>query len=91
MFEISWYTEYTDKSLKGALHMRTCLRCETKMVENLVVMSSDGYGLTVREKGFFKGSLGKVSSAVCPACGYTEFYVENTEKIKQAAEKETSK
>ena len=53
------------------------------MVENLTMMASNGgFGIEVREKGLLKGSLGKVLCAVCPECGYTETYIENTEKIK---------
>ena len=40
--------------------MRKCLRCETKMVEDLTVMvSNGGYGIDVREKGIFKSSIEK--------------------------------
>ena len=63
--------------------MRKCLRCESGMVENLNVMVSNGaYGVDVREKGMFKGSLGKLKCAVCPKCGYTETYIDDTEYIK---------
>ena len=41
------------------------------------------YGIDVREKGLLKGSLGKIKCAVCPECGYTETYIENTDKIKK--------
>ena len=58
------------------------------MVENLSVMvTSGGYGIDVREKGAFKGSLGKIRCAVCPECGYTETYVDNTEKIRKLISK----
>ena len=68
--------------------MRKCIRCEKEMIEELSVMvSSGGYGLDVREKGIFKGSLGKIKCAVCPQCGYTELYVEDTEKIRGLLEK----
>ena len=64
--------------------MRKCLRCESEMIEDLVVMvSSGGYGVDVREKGMFKGSLGKLKCAVCAECGYTETYIDSTEKIKK--------
>lgn len=63
--------------------MRKCLRCEETMVENLEIFVTNGaYGIDVREKGIFKGSLGKIKCAVCPKCGYTENYIENTENIK---------
>lgn len=66
--------------------MRKCIRCECEMVEDLNVMvTNGGYGVDVREKGMFKGSLGKLKCAVCPECGYTETYLENTEGIKRIA------
>ena len=69
--------------------MRKCLRCESAMVEDLTVMvSGGGYGIDVREKGIFKGSLGKIKCAVCPKCGYVEMYVDNTEGIKKLIAKE---
>lgn len=68
--------------------MKKCLRCETTMVENLNVMvTNGGYGIDVRQKGIFKGSLGKIKCAVCPECGYTETYIDNTENIKKLIEK----
>ena len=62
--------------------MRKCLRCNTEMVENLCVMTSDAYGVDVREKGIFKGSLGKLKCAVCPECGCVETYIDDTEFVK---------
>ena len=68
--------------------MRKCLRCDTTMVEDLTVMvTNGGYGIDVREKGMFKGSLGKIKCAVCPDCGYAETYIENPEKIKELNDK----
>ena len=70
--------------------MRKCLRCEAVMVEDLSVMvSNGGYGVDVREKGIFKGSLGKIKCAVCPECGYIETYIEDTENIKKIATKKS--
>lgn len=69
--------------------MRNCLRCETEMVDDLAVMvSNGGYGIDVREKGMFKSAIEKIKCAVCPECGYTEIYVENTEKIKTLLKKD---
>ena len=63
--------------------MRKCLRCDSEMIENLEVMvTNGGYGIDVREKGLFKTSLGRIKCAVCPECGYTETYIDDTEKIK---------
>ena len=68
--------------------MRKCLRCDEIMLEDLNVMvTNGGYGVDVREKGIFKGSLGKIKCAVCPECGYTETYIEDTESIKKLTEK----
>lgn len=68
--------------------MRKCLRCEAEMIENLSMMAYDsGFGLDVREKGLFKGSLGKIRCAVCPECGYTETYIEDTQKLKDLTKK----
>jgi len=63
--------------------MRKCLRCETEMVEDLSFMvSNGGYGIDVREKGLFKPAIERIKCAVCPFCGFTETYIENTDKIK---------
>ena len=68
--------------------MRKCLRCQTEMVEDLNVMvTNGGYGVDVREKGMFKGSLGKVKCAVCPACGYLETYIDKTDGLRELVEK----
>ena len=68
--------------------MRKCLRCETEMVEDLPIMVTNGYyGIEIREKGIFKSAIEKIKCAVCPQCGYTETYVENTDKIKMLVKK----
>ena len=68
--------------------MRKCLRCQTEMVEDLNVMVSNGaYGVDVREKGMFKGSLGKIKCAACPDCGYIETYLDKTDGIRELVEK----
>ena len=68
--------------------MRKCLRCSTEMVEDLLVMVTNGaYGVDVRERGIFKGALGRLKCAVCPECGYAETYIDNTEGVKKIAER----
>ncbi len=57
------------------------------MVEDLNVMvSNGGYAVDVREKGIFKGALGKLKCAVCPQCGYVETYIDNPEAVKKLSE-----
>jgi predicted nucleic-acid-binding Zn-ribbon protein len=57
------------------------------MVEDLSVMvTNGGYGVDVREKGMFKSSVGKLKCAVCPECGYTETYLEDTARLKKLTE-----
>ncbi len=64
--------------------MRKCIRCNTEMIEDLEFKLKGGvYYIQVTEQGRFKENLGKVKCAVCPECGYTETYVENTDKIKK--------
>ena len=68
--------------------MRECLRCKAIMVDNLNIMVNSGeYGIDIREKGIFKGTLGKIKCAVCPNCGYVESYIEDTKKIKELISK----
>ncbi len=51
------------------------------------MVTNGAYGVDVRQKGMFKASLGKIKCAVCPECGYTETYIEDTENIKKLTAK----
>lgn len=63
--------------------MRECLRCKTKMIENLDIKVEGGaYGIKITEQGIFKGNLGKIKCAVCPNCGYVETYLDELTKVK---------
>ena len=63
--------------------MRKCIRCDVKMIEDYDVKVEGGaYGLKITKPGIFKDKLGKVHASVCPECGYLEFYLEDTAKIK---------
>lgn len=54
------------------------------MRENFDVKVEGGaYGLKITKPGIFKDNLGKVHVAVCPECGYLEFYLEDTTKMKK--------
>ncbi|WP_370771661.1 nucleic acid-binding protein [Faecalibacillus intestinalis] len=55
--------------------MRKCIRCNIEMIEDLDVK--------VTQQGIFKENLGKIKCAVCPECGYTETYIQDTSKIKK--------
>lgn len=64
--------------------MRKCIRCECEMRENYdVKVEGAAYGLKITEPGIFKDNLGKIHAAVCPECGYLEFYVEDTAKMNK--------
>lgn len=74
----------TKKKCKEDNTMRKCLRCNKEMKENYdVKVEGAAYGLKITKPGIFKDNLGKVHAAVCPECGYLQFYLENTEKIKK--------
>lgn len=63
--------------------MRKCIHCGIKMFEEYdVKVEGAAYGLKITKPGIFKANLGKVHAAVCPKCGYLEFYIEDTSKIK---------
>ena len=75
--------ENNDK-LRGGIIMRICLRCNIEMVEDLDIKVEGGaYGIKITQQGIFKDSLGKFKCAVCPECGYTETYIQDTNKIKK--------
>ncbi len=64
--------------------MRECLRCNAEMVEDLdIIVEGAAYGIKITQQGIFKANLGKFKCAVCPECGYTETYIEDTTKIKK--------
>lgn len=68
--------------------MRTCLRCNEKMVEGLEIkIEGAAYGIKVAEPGIFKESLGKIKCAVCPKCGYTETYIDEPTKVLELKDK----
>ncbi len=68
--------------------MRKCIRCNAEMVEKLEVLTNDAMGIRIGEKGIFKRALGKLNAAACAQCGYTELYIDSTERLKVLAEKE---
>ena len=71
--------------------MRECLRCKIEMVEGLDVKVEGAYGIKITQQGIFKDNLGKFQCAVCPECGYTETYIQDTTKIKKLVLNEKEK
>lgn len=64
--------------------MRKCIRCNAEMVEDLdVKVEGAAYGIKVTQQGIFQDNLGKFKCAVCPECGYTEIYIQDTSKIRK--------
>lgn len=71
------------RNLWEEITMRKCIRCKCEMRENYDVKVEGGaYGLKITKQGIFKDNLGKIRVAVCPECGYLEFYLEDTSKLK---------
>ena len=65
------------------IEMRQCLRCNIEMKDDYdVKVEGAAYVLKITKPGIFKDNLGKVHAAVCSNCGYLEFYLEETDKIK---------
>ena len=65
--------------------MRKCIRCEVELKENFdVKVEGAAYELKITKPGIFKETLGKVHCAVCPSCGYIEFYLDDPSKISES-------
>lgn len=64
--------------------MRKCMRCNAEMIEDLdVKVEGRADGIKITQRGVFKENLGRMLCAVCPECGYTETYIQDTSKIKK--------
>ena len=75
--------EPATRDLWEEITMRMCIRCEGEMRENYDdKVEGAAYGLKITKQSIFKDNLGKVRVAVCPECGYLEFYLEDTSKLK---------
>lgn len=62
--------------------MRTCNRCQTEMVDLMLSVELNRWGICVRENENTK-NLGQVKSAVCPECGEISLYLSNLTKLKK--------
>lgn len=71
------------ETISGGATMRTCLRCNTMMIEDLdVKVDMQGYGIKITKKGVFGDTVKKPKVAVCPQCGEISFYIGDLDKLK---------
>ena len=63
--------------------MRKCLRCGIEMVENGCPGAASGWPIAIAKDSLYGKKLGELCCAVCPKCGYVEFYIKDTEKKKK--------
>jgi hypothetical protein len=59
--------------------MRTCCRCNIKMVEGFdIKVEGGGYGIKISDgTGIFAKRIEKPKVAICPECGEVSLYIEN--------------
>ena len=59
--------------------MRTCCRCNIKMVEGFdIKVEGGGYGIKISDStGIFAKRIEKPKGAICPECGEISLYIEN--------------
>ena len=65
--------------------MRTCLRCQTEMIEHCDIKiegAGNGVVLAASTKVFAE-RLGKPKVAICPNCGEVSLYIEDVEKLSK--------
>lgn len=70
--------------------MRKCIRCDAEMVENLAYAGNNFHftsGWIIPKDSVIGKDLGVLSMAVCPECGYAEFYLEDLDTLKEFATK----
>ena len=66
--------------------MRTCIRCNTDMIEDCgIKVKGGGYGivLTDDENKLWGGRMGAPKVAICPRCGEVSIYLEDVEQLKR--------
>lgn len=81
---VEWKNQTEYIKWQEVFTVRKCIRCSQEMVEDLTVTSENSpSGLRIAQGGVFKDTLGRLKAAVCPECGYTEFYIDRLDKIKK--------
>lgn len=65
--------------------MRTCNNCHVKMIDLMLSVELNRWGICVRENENTK-HLGQVKCAVCPECGEISLYLDDLTKLKKHME-----
>ena len=65
--------------------MRTCHHCHAEMIDLMLSVELNRWGICVRENENTK-NLGQVKCAVCPTCGEISLYLSDLTKIKRYVE-----
>lgn len=63
--------------------MRKCLRCGIEMVENGCPRVASGWPIAIAKDSLYGKKLGELCCAVCPKCGYVEFYIKDTAALQK--------
>ncbi len=65
--------------------MRTCIRCQTNMIENCGIKAKGAYGIEIWTpvSKWWGGGIEEVKEAVCPNCGEVSIYIEDVSKLKE--------
>ncbi len=85
-----WYNVTVRFTLRRSV-MRYCSKCQSAALDELVLMSDEGYKINIAENGFFGSKVSKLKCSVCLSCGNVDFYADNIEKVKEADKKRRSK
>lgn len=63
--------------------MRKCLHCGIEMVENGCPRVASGWPIAIAKDSLYGKKLGELCCAVCPKCGYVEFYIKDTAALQK--------
>lgn len=65
--------------------MRTCMRCQTEMIEGFdVKVEGAAYGIKIAVgTGIFAERIEKPKVAICPNCGEVSLYLTDLKNIKK--------
>lgn len=63
--------------------MRKCLHCGIEMVENGCPGVAFGWPIAIAKDSLYGKKSGELCCAVCPKCGYVEFYIKDTAALQK--------